>query len=170
MDLPVIVARLLHVGLGVFWAGAIIFNAVYLVPSIRDAGPDGAKVAAGLLQRRFADVMPAVAALTILSGLYLFWRASDGFTPAYLTSPVGLTFGFGAIAAIIGFVFGVGVMRPAMLGAAALSKAAATAAPEQRERMMAQAQALRIRAGGTGKLVAWLLGLSTLAMAVARYV
>lgn len=170
MDLPVIIARLLHVGLGVFWAGTIVFNATFLAPAIRDAGPDGAKVGAGLLQRRFADVMPVVAVLTILSGSYLLWRASGGFTTAYLTSRTGITLSAGALAALVGFGIGVAVMRPAMLGAAALSKSAASAAPEQREGMVAQAQALRLRAGSAGKVVAWLLTVSTVAMAVARYV
>ena len=58
MDLLLLTARLLHVVLGVFWAGALIFTAVFLLPSIRDAGPDGAKVAAGLMRRRFLDVLP----------------------------------------------------------------------------------------------------------------
>lgn len=170
MDIPIIVARLLHVGLGVFWAGAIIFNAVYLAPSIRDAGPDGAKVAAGLLQRRFADVMPVVALVTILSGLFLLWRASAGFSPDYMSSSVGMTYSFGALFAIVAFIVGVTVMRPAMLGAAALARSAASAAPEERERALARAQILRVRAGVTGRVIAWLLAASTVAMAVARYV
>ena len=75
MDMPLILARVLHISMGVFWAGTIVFNAIFLSPSMRDAGPDGAKVAAGLMKRRFLDVMPIVALTSILSGLYLLWRA-----------------------------------------------------------------------------------------------
>ena len=59
--------RLLHIVLGVFWAGTLIFVATYLVPSVREVGPDGVKVMGAIVRRRFLDVMPAVAAVTIVS-------------------------------------------------------------------------------------------------------
>ena len=169
-DYLLLLARLLHVGLGVFWAGTIVFSAIFLTPSIRDAGPDGAKVAAGLMQRRFLDVMPVVALLTILAGLYLLWRASGSFDPAYFHSGIGLTLTVGAVASLVAFAIGAGVMRPAMLGAASVSRQAAAAAPEARDGLMQQAQALRVRAAAAGRIVAWLLGIATVTMAVARYV
>lgn len=169
MDVLFLVARVLHVGLGVFWAGAIIFNAAFLSPSMRDAGPDGAKVGAGLMRRRFLDIMPAVALLTVLSGLYLYWRVSGGFSSDYMGTVKGMTYGAGGIAALVGLGLGVVVLRPSMIRAAALSQSAAGATPEERERALATAQALRIRAGSVGQVVAWLLGGATVAMALARY-
>ena len=169
MDYVFLAARALHVALGVFWAGTLVFNATFLFPSMRDAGPDGAKVAAGLMRRRFLDVMPAAAGLTVLSGLYLYWRASGGFATAYMRSPVGMAYGIGAVAALTALGLGVGIMRPAMLRAAALSQAAAGTPPADRERALALAQALRARAGAAGQAVAWLLGATTVAMAVGRY-
>jgi hypothetical protein len=169
MDLLLILMRLLHVGLGIFWVGAMIFNVVFLTPSIRDAGPEGAKVAAGLQRRRFMDIMPIVAIITILSGLWLYWKASGGFQPAYVHSAMGGTLAVGGLLAITAFVIGISVMRPAMLKAVALGQAAAQASPAEREAIMAQAQRLRMRAMGAGKWVAWLLGLTAAAMAVARY-
>ena len=163
-------ARVLHVALGVFWAGTLIFNAAFLLPSIRDAGPDGAKVAAGLMRRRFLDIMPAVAIVTVISGLYLYWRVSGGFASAYMGSPIGITYVIGGAAALVALGFGLGILRPAMLRAAALTQAAAGAAPEERDRALKEAQALRLRAGGAGRVVAWLLGAATVAMAIARYI
>ena len=170
MDFLLITARLVHIVLGAFWVGTMVFNAFFLGPSVRDAGPDGAKVMGALMRRRFMDVMPAVAGLTILSGLWLYWKMSNGFQSAYLHSAGGMTFALGGLLAITAFGLGLAVVRPAMLGAMALGQAAAQAPAAEREMKLASAQALRTRAAGAGRLVAVLLLLAVAAMAVGRYI
>ncbi|MGQ0539553.1 MAG: hypothetical protein ACT4R6_11435 [Gemmatimonadaceae bacterium] len=170
MDVLLVLMRLVHVLLGVFWVGTMISNAVFLVPAFREAGPDGAKVAAALMRRRFMDVMPAVGILTILSGAWLYWKVSLGFQPAYMRSAVGMTYGWGALAAIVAFAIGMAVVRPSMLRAAALSQTAAAAAPSERDAQLATAQRLRARGAKAGAIVALLLVLAAAAMAVGRYV
>ena len=170
MDLTLVVMRLLHVGLGVFWVGTMVFNAVFLGPSVRDAGPDGAKVMGGLLRRRFMDVMPVVAILNLLSGFWLYWKMSGGFEPAYMRSATGMTFGTGGALAVIAFVIGLLVVRPSMLKAMALGPMIVQAQPQEKESLMAQAQRYRSKAMGAGRVVALLLGLAAAAMAVGRYV
>ena len=169
MDLLLIILRLVHIVLGAFWVGTMIFNAFFLMPSMLEAGPDGMKVAAGLAKRRFLDVLPPVAGLTILSGLWLYWKASLGFQPAYMGSAVGMTYGLGAVAALIAFGLGIAIMRPSMLNAAALSQAAASAAPDDRAAKLAEASALRLRGAQTAKVVAVVLIIAVAAMAVGRY-
>lgn len=161
--------RFLHIVLGVFWAGTMVFTALFLLPSIRDAGPDGAKVGLALAKRRFMEIMPIVALVTILSGLWLYWRVSGGFQPAFMHSATGTTLGLGAASAIVAFVIGVTVVRPSMIRAAALGQSVAQAAPADRDALLAQAQALRLRAGAAGRLVALFLALTVTAMALARY-
>jgi uncharacterized membrane protein len=170
MDLSLVIARLLHVVLGVFWAGTIVFNALFLVPAIGDAGPDGAKVGAALMRRRFLDILPATAVITILSGLWLYWRASSGFDSAYMRSGPGMTYGAGAVTAFAGFGVGMGVMRRSMLRAAQLSQSVSAAAPAERDALLATAQALRMRAARAGRVVAALLAFTAAAMAIGRYV
>lgn len=170
MDFLLILARLLHIVLGAFWVGTMIFNAFFLMPAMLEAGPDSMKVAAGLTRRRFLDVLPPMAGLTILSGLWLYWRASLGFQAASMRSSVGMTYGVGALAALVAFGLGIAIMRPSMLKAAALSQAAALAAPSEREAKLGQAAALRARGAKTARVVAVLLIFSAAAMAVARYV
>jgi uncharacterized membrane protein len=170
MDLLLLTARLLHVLLGVFWTGTLIFSALFLLPAIRDAGPDGAKVAAGLLRRRFLDVLPTAAILTVLSGFWLYWRVSAGFSPAYMRSPAGMAYGLGGLAAVAALGLGLVVVRPSMLRAAALSQAAVTASSGEREVAAATAQALRMRAAAAGKIVAGLLVVAAGTMALGRYV
>jgi|RhiMetdeSRZDD1v2_1073273.scaffolds.fasta_scaffold974880_2 uncharacterized membrane protein len=156
-----LVMRVLHIAMGVFWAGTMMFNAAFLMPAVRDAGPDGAKVAAALARRRFMEIMPWIAALTIVSGVWLYWFDSVGFRPPFMRSRMGISLGVGALAALIAFVLGVAAMRPAMIKAMRLGQD-----PSQQ----AAAQALRVRAGVLGRVISALLGIAVAAMAVARYI
>jgi uncharacterized membrane protein len=169
VDLVMLLMRLLHIGLGVFWAGTAVFTATFLFPAIAEAGPDGAKVGAALMRRRFMQVMPPVAGLTILSGLYLYWKVSGGFQPSFMHSGMGMTLGLGAAAAIAPFVVGVAVMRPAMMRAGALAQSAAQAPPAERQAQLAAAEAMRQRGARAGQVVAVLVALAVTAMALARY-
>lgn len=165
-----LILRLLHIVLGVFWAGTVFFTTLFLFPSISEAGPDGAKVGAALQRRRFMEIMPPVGGVTILAGLLLYWKVSGGFQPAFMHSGMGVTLGLGAAAAIAAFVVGMVVMRPAMTRAGTLSQQIAQAAPDQRQAMLAEAQSLRLRAFRASQIVAVLLLIAVTAMALARYV
>lgn len=169
VDLLLLVLRLVHILLGVFWAGTVFFTTFFLNPAMTEAGPDGAKVGAALQRRRFMNIMPPVAGLTILSGLGLYWRVY-GFAPDFMRSGRGMVLGLGATAAIIGFVVGIAVLRPAMVRSGALMQSAAQAPPAERQALLAQAQLLRTRANSASKVVAWLLILGVAGMALARYV
>ena len=164
-----VVLRLIHIVGGVFWAGAMIFNAAFLFPALQDAGPDGAKVAAGVVRRKFATITPIIALFTILAGFALMDRASGHFKAAYFSTGTGATLAVGAVCALIAFAIGLTVTRPSMMRAMALSQGAAQAAPAEREQMVAQASAFRARAGSSGVWVAVLLTVAAAAMAIARY-
>lgn len=155
MDIGLIVLRLLHVVLGAFWVGAILFSALFLMPAMAAAGPDAAKVGQGLQQRKFMTVMPIVAILTILSGIELLRRASAGFQSAWFGSGPGIGFSTGMLAAILAFIVGFFFMRPLMVKAQ-------TAPP-------AEGAPLRAKAMRLNQVVAVLLVIATAAMAVARY-
>jgi uncharacterized membrane protein len=170
MDPVLLLARLLHVLLGVFWVGAVLFTTLFLVPAMQDAGPDAGKVMAGLLRRRFMDVLPVVAIITILSGFWLYWHVSSGFSPEYMGSRSGMAFGTGGAITLIAFIIGFMIMRPAMTRAATLAPSAAQAAPEARAAQMAEVQALRQRGAQAGRWVAGLLTLAAVTMAIGRYV
>lgn len=169
MDLTMVVLRLLHIVLGAFWVGVMIFNAFFLGPAVSDAGPDGAKVMKGLMARNFMTIVPVVAVINLLTGIWMYWRVSGGFQPAYVHSATGGTFAAGGLLAITAFVFGMSVARPNMLKAMALGQAAAQAGAD-RDALLAQAQRHRMKSASASRIVAWLLGTAAAAMAVARYV
>jgi len=165
-----IVLRLIHILGGVFWVGAMIFNAAFLFPAIRDAGPDGGKVAAGIMKRGFPVITPIIALTTILSGLWLLSRASMGFSSVYMKSGPGMAYSIGAAGALVALLIGLTVTRPAMMRSMAQQQAAATATGAERDAALASAQAGRARAGSSGNVVAVLLVIAAAAMAVGRYV
>ncbi|HXE57416.1 MAG TPA: hypothetical protein VNK43_05405 [Gemmatimonadales bacterium] len=170
MEPLVIVLRLVHVVCGVLWVGMALFNTFFLGPALQEAGPAAGKVMEGLQRRRLMTITPLLAVATLLSGVWLFWRASLGFSGAFLRSPVGHTFALGGVAAIAAFVIGMTVARPAMMRAGALAQRLAGAASEgERQAMAAELGRLRARGATSGRLVAALLLVATAAMAVARY-
>lgn len=170
MDAGMIVARLIHVVGGAFWVGAMVFVTAFLTPAIREAGPDGGKVLGGISRRRFMQIMPAIAILTILSGIYLYWRVSAGFDNDYMKSGPGHAYALGGLISILAFVIGLTITRPSMMKSMALIQSAASAPAEERGAIMARAEGLRTRAAKWGVVVAWMLVLAIVAMAVGRYV
>ena len=171
MDLTVILLRIVHVLCGVFWAGALMFVVLFLEPSIRASGPDGAKVMRALVQRNYLTVVPLVAALTIVSGVWLMWIVSGGFSAEWFRSGTGIALTLGSVVAFAAFMIGVHVLRPSVLRIGPLAQVAAEA-PEGRkkEAMLAQVQRLRRRAMISGRWIAALLAIAVVAMALGRYV
>jgi hypothetical protein len=165
-----VVLRLVHIVSGGLWVGMMAFTVVFLTPALRDVGPDGAKVMAALQRRHVLVVVPILALATLISGMWLFSRFSGGFPLVVLHSAVGLAFGLGGAAALIAFVLGIALMRPATARAAALVEALGSAKNEQeRAARTAEIQRLRGRAASVGVVVAVLLVFALGAMAVARY-
>ena len=150
-------------GFGILAVGIILFVGFLR----RDFG------AAGLFDMarhgRIDPIQSLVALVTILSGLWLYWHVSGGFQEWYMTSATGSAIALGAASAIVAFGFGVGVMRPAVKRAAALSQGAAGEGAGPDDARMKEAQALRVRAANIGRVVAVLLAIAVVCMAVARY-
>lgn len=168
-DPVVLLMRVLHVLLGVFWGGTVLLNAFFLQPALRDSGPEGGKVMGALMRRGFMTALPIAAVITLLSGLWLYWKVSGGFEPAYVHSAQGMTLAIGGVCAIVGFAIGMAAIRPNMAKAAALMQAAAQKPEAERGAIAAQAQALRQRAATAGNVVNVLLIVAILAMGIGRY-
>ena len=170
MSVLVITLRLLHVVGGIIWVGSSIFSALFLGPAIQDAGPDGAKVAAALQRRGMMTFMPIVALVTIISGLWLYWRDSGGFNVAYMSTPVGFMFGLGGVLAVLVFVVGITVGMPAMRRAGAPQQSLGTLQESERAARMVEIRRLQARAGGIARGASVVLLAAAVAMAIARYI
>jgi uncharacterized membrane protein len=164
-----ILLRLLHILGGVFWAGTLIFVALFLEPSVREAGPDGAKVMQALLRRKYLIILPLVALITIVAGILLLQRVSGGFDPLFMRSRTGMALSIGGGVAILAFLIGVLVMRPAVMRLIKVMSQAGQSEGAAKAALMAEADGLRRRMRLGGRWVAGLLTVTVLTMAVARY-
>jgi uncharacterized membrane protein len=164
-----LVLRLTHIVFGALWVGMLIFTVFFLGPAVAEAGPEGGKLMAALQRRRIMVIMPVMALITLVSGFWMFDRLAGGNYAALMRSPMGQALGWGGVAAVLAFVLGIVVMRPAMLRATRLAESLATASPEERAARSAEIQRLRVRGTVVGRVVAILLLVALAAMAVARY-
>jgi uncharacterized membrane protein len=164
-----LVLRLAHVVFGALWVGMMVFTVFFLGPAVAEAGPEGGKLMAALQRRRIMVIMPVVALITLVSGLWMFGRLAGGNPAALMRSPMGQALAWGGAAAIVAFVLGIVVMRPAMMRATKLAESLATASPEERATRTAEIQRIRARGTVMGQVVAILLLIALAAMAVARY-
>jgi len=164
-----LVLRFAHVFFGALWVGMMAFMTFFLMPTFAEVGPDGAKLMAALQRRRIPLIMPVIALITLVSGLWLFQLLSGGQHGALLATPIGLAFGLGGLAALLAFGVGMILGRPAMIRGMKLAESLPAAAPEERAARMAEMQRLRARGAAVNRVVMALLLFALAAMAVARY-
>lgn len=167
----ILVLRVIHVVGGMFWVGGMFFNSFFLMPAMVQAGPAAGPVMGGLQRRKLFVVLPIVALLTILAGLRLLWITSGGFSPDYFATPRGATFAASGGAAIVAFILGVSVSRPAASRMGTLRQAmASTQDAQARAGMEAEMAGLQRRMQRMNSLLNLLLLFAAVGMAVGRYV
>jgi len=165
-----IVLRFLHVVSGALWVGMFAFMTFFLMPAFAEAGPESGKVQGALMKRGVPVVMPLIALITLVSGMWLFQRLSGGAAGAFLKTPTGLAFGIGGLLALLAFLFGIILGRPVMIRMAKLGESLPSASPADRPGISAEMQRLRGRSATLNRVVMALLLVALTAMAVARYV
>lgn len=127
MDPLLLLARIVHIGSAMIWFGGAIIGGFFLAPTAKALGSAGAPFMEHLMSKRGMGILfPVAAALTILSGAALYWRDSGGLQIAWITSPSGLAFTIGGIAAIIAFVGGMLLIGPSIAEQTAVQKELAT--------------------------------------------
>ena len=151
--------RALHILVAAAWFGAAAFVTLYLMPAVRQLGPQGGPVMAALEQRRFHVFMAANAGLTVLSGGWLYWTLTAGLQPGVVGSRMGLVFGLGGAAGLLAAILGGAVIGR---GTKELARLAAEAGPGVPPSPRMQALQGRLRVAS--RLVLALMTLALLAM------
>ena len=168
--MEIIILRLVHILGGIFWVGAGLFSTFFLGPAMKEAGPAAGVIMGSMQRRRMFVVMPVVALLTILSGLRLMWITSAGFSGAYFRTGSGAVFGAAGAAAIVAFLLGVTLIRPAMTRVAALGTTMRnTQDAQQQAQLGAEMKRLQGRAALLQNVGTILIVLAAIGMAIARY-
>ena len=169
MDALFLTMRILHVLLGAFWAGTLIFVAFLLMPSVRDAAPEGGKVMLALMRRGYMTILPVVAILTLVSGFWLYWNLIVTVGPLWAGSMSARVYGVGAVAALVAFLLGIFILRPSGKKLQALMEQMAnTPEGQARATVAEEMNAPRARMAATAPWVAVLLAVATVCMAVGR--
>jgi len=99
--------NLVHIVASAFWAGSALLLTFFIMPAVSAAGQPGATVIQKLTQEtRFPLFMALGGALTVLSGLVMYWLVSGGLSSAWLSSAHGIAITVGAVAGICGAIVG----------------------------------------------------------------
>ena len=169
--LYVLLLRIVHVGGGIFWAGAGMFMAWFLGPAVKQAGPPGGAVMLRLSRgTRWNFAISATAVLTVLSGILLYVRNGTASAWAYMMSGTGITISLGAIVGIVALIVGGAIVGPTSAKIADLGEKMAGGDGPPSQSDAAEMGALQAKMERASNLQAILLAVSVLLMAVARYI
>jgi uncharacterized membrane protein len=160
-----LIVRVIHVVSASIWIGAAFFAGWFLMPAIRDTGPDGGKVMMAVQKRGWVAAVPIIATLTVLSGFWLYrpYMGAEGNAAMIL--------GAGGVVALLAYICGAGVVSPSMAKANKLAQQATTMADgPAKAAAWIQVGALRQRALTFARIVSLLVILAATLMSIAAYV
>lgn len=170
MDWWLILLRVVHIGSAMVWFGGAIIGSFFLNPTAKALGRAGQPFMDHLMNRRRMGIFfPIVAALTVLSGAALYWRNFAGLESDWISTPPGLAFTIGGLAALIAFVGGFVLIGPSIAAQTAVQNelASGDGVPTEAQRQRLERAGRRLQLANRIDLP--LLLLAGLTMAVARY-
>jgi hypothetical protein len=170
MPLDLIALRLAHVVAGAAWVGGAFVMILLVTRTARLRGADGDIFMSTLLtEGKAARYFEAAALTTVIAGALLYWRASDGLQLVWITSPTGLAFTIGAVAAITALVWGGLMVGPAGKRAKAIQDEIAAAGGLSSAAQRTELDAIKAKLGRFAVVDLVMLGTAVVTMAVARY-
>jgi hypothetical protein len=165
-----IVLRFVHVLSGVFWAGSVLFIAGFLIPGLRASGPAGGQVMQQVMGvRKYPAAAGIAALLSILSGGTMYWHNVHVSAGGWAGSPPGITYGIGALSALVAVTVFITVIRPTGDKLLEFARAAQSGGGPPSPEQAAILNGLQIRMAGASRLGAVCLAITVVAMAIARY-
>lgn len=162
--------RALHILLAALWVGAAFLLSVFVMPAVRDVGPAGGQLMATLQKRKLHAFMGGSAALTVLTGIWLYWLFTAGLQEQAMFSPGGLAFGIGGLCGLLAMILGGAVLGRGFARMTALGERMAAAPEAERAVHFEEIAALRERLGIASRLILLLMIVALLLMAVGHYI
>jgi hypothetical protein len=171
MSTMFIVMRTVHLVLAAIWFGAVFFMAMYLGPVVGEVGPPGGAVMAGIVKRGFDRVMAIVGGLTVVTGIGLYSRLTQGFDTSLIATKTGMIFAIGGLFGFAGAAIGGAVVGRTSKALFALGTTMSTM-PDGPEKAAAMQEVgvLRARIASGSRLLLIVLTVAMVLMAVGRYV
>jgi len=167
--LVITVFRLLHIIAGMIWIGSAIMLSMYIEPVLARSGVDTRKFLSHLYGKSgFDKLMPAVAILTTVAGLVLYYLVTNGFSDSgFMRSGQGIVLSIGALFGLLAFGHGGGALGP-MTGK--YNKLVQEAGDNPTDEQNAALTAMEAKLSRHGKISMWLAVIALVFMAGARYV
>jgi uncharacterized membrane protein len=165
-----LVLRAAHVLIAVFWVGAAFFTTFFLMPALAEAGPAAGPVMSALLRRKIHAFMASIGGVTVLTGIYLYYRFTGGFDPALSGTRAAMVFGTGGLAGIVALILGGAVVGKNAKKMGELAARMATAPEAERAAIASQVAAARQRAETASRIVIVLQIIAVVLMAIGHYV
>lgn len=163
--------RVFHILAAALWVGSVVFISMFLMPVLQQSGPEGGAIMGRLEQRGLTKFMASLGGLTILTGIFLYWRLTGGFDAATSSTTEAKVFGAGAVLGLsAGIIGGAVVGRAAKRAAAIGAKLASVTDAKERAALLAETQQLRARMSTWGHIVLGLLIVTVILMSVGHYV
>lgn len=160
--MDILLLRLVHIGAGAFWLGAVFTFFLFVQPAAVAVGPDGTRFTHRLLQGRLPIVILGAAATTVVAGIWLLAVTSNGLDPDVLLDVSRLGFTVGGLVAIVTFGIGALYVFPrTMTVKRTLGRLVADARPPTPDE-----QATLMRAGRESRRAGWVV-LAGLTIAIA---
>ena len=163
--------RALHVLAAAVWIGSTVFIAAQLTPAVEESGPAGGEVMGRIGRRGLNAYMALLGITTVLSGGYLLWRFTGGFSAALIATHAGAAFAIGGASGLLAGVIGGGVVGRSGAAVAAIMPLALSMpdGPDRRTQMQRVAQ-LRSRMKSGTKVVIGLQLTALVLMTVGHYI
>jgi hypothetical protein len=162
--------RVLHVLLAASWLGATVFMSFMLMPVIEQSGQAGGQIMIGLNRKGLTAFFGALGGITVLTGIYLFWRFTGGFDPVVSRSNAGMAYSIGGAAGLLATIIGGSVVGRSANKVVALMEQMARVPEAQKGAIVQQVDTLRQRMRSFGLVVVALQVIALTLMAVAHYI
>lgn len=171
MDIYSLSIHVIHIACGLFWGGAALMLHFFIMPAIKNAGPDGAKMMGAIMgTRKLPVVLLGFAFVTIGAGFLLIEHVSGGYQAAWFGTKLGITLSIGGVTGILAMLIGLFVNKPA---ADKIAKIAAELAKTGQPPNAEQSKTLGIMRNRIMKglgIIAWLIIITIICMASAHYI
>lgn len=166
-----LVVRVVHVLLAAVWLGGMGLMVFFIMPAAEATGPAAGPLMSAIARRGLNAFMGAVGGITVLTGLYLYWRFTGGFAPELSATPSAMVFGTGGLAGILAVIMGGAVVarNVTRMGEIGIKAMALPEGPE-RAALVTQSDDARGRAVTGAQIVLVLQAIALACMAVGHYV
>jgi hypothetical protein len=163
--------RALHVLMAAVWIGSTVFITMMLMPSVESTGPAGGQVMIAMTRKGMTPYFAVLGGLTALTGIYLLWRFTGGFSPEISRSHAGMAFGIGGVCGILATILGGAVVgRAAKNNADVMVKAGPLPDGAEKRALLETARGLQNRMKSWGTIVLVLQLIALLLMSVGHYI